>query len=187
MQTIYLEKSQVPQSIRGDYAGNKFRAEIVNTVYIPSDAGLWGGGSRTVYSAIRLTDGRSVPIPGQSSAPWDTDRKENTIGLKPGFAIVAHSIFRGKDMGLRFFVHPDDAAKLLPHDQSNNLSESEIKFLAIVAKIKSSYRREYFQKAGFSDSKIQETKTRLVELGFLNKSGAITVSGRNIAGNVSPY
>jgi hypothetical protein len=110
--SIKLSGKDVPKHLRGDYTGRKFRVQIVNSVTIPADAGVWGGGSREIYKAIRLDDGVSVAL-GSTEAPWSLQRKDNTIMLQPGYAVVLHSHFCGTDMGLTFFVHPANAGKFL--------------------------------------------------------------------------
>lgn len=184
---IYLEKHQVPDMLRKGYSGTKFRAEPCEQVYIPSDAGLWSGGSRTTYSAIELISGRELPLPDQHLAPWDKERTEKRIPLKPGFAVIRHQMFCGKDMGLTFFVHPEDVAKLLPSNTTNELTETERKFLAVIAGIKSSYRADYWQRMGLKKEQVEELKTKLAGLGLLNKIGAITPAGRNACSDVRPY
>ena len=184
---LHLEKHQVPEALRRGYNGTKFRAEACEQVYIPSDAGLWSGGSRTLYSAIELTSGREVRLPDQELAPWDKERSEKRIPLKPGFAIVRHQMFCGKDMGLTFFVHPEDVAKLLPPSNAAELTDLERKFLAVIAGIKSSYRPDYWQRMGLKKDQVEELKTKLAGLGLLNKMGAITPAGRNACSDIRPY
>lgn len=176
---LYLEKNQVPASLRGSYSGSKFRAEPCETVVIPSDAGLWDGGSRTVFTAIELNSGRVVALPGQQSAPWDANRIERKVELKPGFAIVAHRMFRGNDLGLTFYVHPLDVAALLPTDTSADLTETEKTVLAIIRSRKSAYRDDEYRRKGISVAEAEAIKARLIKDGYLNKAGAITVKGRN--------
>lgn len=176
---MYLEKNQIPASLRGAYSGNKFRAEPCESVVIPSDAGLWDGGSRTVYTAIELHSGRVVALPGQQSAPWDANRTERKIELKPGFAIVAHRMFRGTDLGLTFYVHPVDVAALIPTDIAADLTETEKTVLAIVRSRKAAYRNDEYRRKGIDAAEAEAIKARLIRDGYLNKAGAITVKGRN--------
>ena len=105
MDPIKLKSRDVPKHLRGQYTGRKFSIQGVTQVTIPSDANVWGGGSRARYYAIRLSDGAEV-ILGSSAAPWDPIRKDKTITMTPDIAIVRHSIFQGHDMGLEFHVHP---------------------------------------------------------------------------------
>lgn len=194
MQTIYLDEKMVPAALRQGYGGKKFEAQVCTSVTIPIDAGLWDGGSRDQYSVINLADGRTALSPGQNSAPWSGERREYVVELKPGMAVVRHSYFCGKDMGLRFYVHPDNAAALLPPPAAE-LSPLELLVLRYTAGRKSSYMgRDRYDMAihdangGYDMNRDSLTPTRaewdaakasLVGRGYLNKAGAITVAGRN--------
>ena len=199
MQTIYLETNQVPPALRGGYDGKKFAARVVESVSVPSDAGLWSGGSRDVYTLIELASGVRHPMPGQSASPFDGARQERTVTLKPGFAIVRHSTFCGKDMGLTFYVHPDNAATLLPAPAAA-LSPVEKLILKYTKERKASYNgRDRYDMAaddmrygsrGIGETGIETMPTRdewdaakaaLISGGYLNKAGAITVKGKNHA------
>jgi hypothetical protein len=107
---IYLDKTQVPANRRGTYTGDKFKANVCESMTIPADAGLCDGGSREVYHAIRLRDGATITMPGQSAAPWDGARREHVVTLQPGLAVICHAHFCGQDTGLMFYLHPQDAA-----------------------------------------------------------------------------
>lgn len=176
---MYLERNLVPEHLRLGYTGTRFRAEPVETVTIPSQAGVWDHGTRDVFSAIELNTGRSVPMPGQSSAPWDKDRQDRKIELKPGFAVVKHSMFCGKDMGLVFYVHPSDVAALIPNHGQDDLSETDKLVLAIIRSRKSAYRDDEYRRKGLKLSDVEAIKARLFEGGYLLKNGAITVKGKN--------
>jgi hypothetical protein len=194
LNAIYLEANKVPQHLRGGYSGKKFKAIVTTEVTIPSHAGIWDGGSRETYQLIHLETGKSVQASDNMSAPWNAARKDQHISLQPGFAVVAHSMFCGKDMGLTFYVHPDNAAKLLPAP-SAELSEHEQIVLNATCEFKSHYngqdrysmaktRHEYpwqhnqdkpFPTRGQWDV----AKAELISKGLLNKSGAVTPAGRN--------
>jgi hypothetical protein len=76
MNTIHLEPNQVPAYLRGSYNGRKFKAVVTETVTIPSDAGVWGGGSRDLYSYVMLQpDADPIRLTGQNAAPWDRSRR----------------------------------------------------------------------------------------------------------------
>lgn len=116
-QAIYLEPKQVPASLRGSYSGKQFKAYVTESMTVPSTAGLWDGGSRDKFYAVRLADGAQVAMPGQDLSPWG-NRQDQKVTLQSGIAIVEHSIFAGKDMGLTFYLHPLDAAPMLPAPQA---------------------------------------------------------------------
>jgi hypothetical protein len=83
-------------------------------------------------------------------------------------------------------IAPTNFARLLPSGEQVELSETELKVLAIHRGIKSSYRRDEFRRAGIAN--VDEIINSLVARGFLsrNKNGAvaITTSGKNACANV---
>jgi hypothetical protein len=195
---IYLEPSMVPDALRAGYSGKKFKVRVVSEVTIPSYAGNWDGGSRDAYRLVELESGRDVAASDNVSAPWDK-RSDRRIVLRPGFAVVEHSIFCGKDMGLTFYVHPDNAAKLLPAPAAE-LSPYEKTVLEATIGKKSSYGGQdrydmaksdcayssYWKAYGLSEgvpfptrAQWQEAKDSLIAKGLLNKAGAVTTAGRN--------
>lgn len=201
MQTIHLEPKQVPPTLRGSYDGRKFKAQVVEAMTVPADAGLWSGGSRELYSLVELNSGVKHKIPGQDLNPWEYGegaRQERRIPLKQGFAVVRHSIFAGKDMGLTFYVHPDNAAALLPPPVE--ISPTQRLVLKYTGGRKSSYMGRdryqmavedwrYYGKDWNLDSmptreQWDEAKIELIASGFLNKAGAITTKGRNAVGGL---
>jgi hypothetical protein len=188
MKPIYLTKEQVPVQLRGSYAGQKFSACVVEHVTVPADAGLWSEGSRDTYRLVALATGESIKASDDMAAPWD-HRVDRTINLVPGFCVIEHSIFCGRDMGLTFYVHPADAVALLPAPPAD-LSETEKRVLNATASLKSSYGgRDRYQmatddlryagKAFPSREEWETAKRALVGRGYLTKAGAITVAGKN--------
>lgn len=193
MTTVHLDPAQVPahlQRIAG-YSGRTFKARIVEQMTIPASAGLWDGGSRETYHAIRLADGASVPAADHAAAPWD-DRRENRVNLAPGFAVVERTMFQGRDLGLTFYLHPQDAAPMLPAPVMLDAVESVV--LDYTASRKASYggkdRYDMYRddqsfsfernnKPIFTRHQWDEAKARLIARGLLNKAGAITTAGRN--------
>jgi hypothetical protein len=190
-QPIYLDPKMVPAQLRGSYNGKMFKAYVCTETTIPSDAGIWGGGSRNKYYAINFSTGEIVPFPGQNSAPWDSSRHDLKVTIEPGIAVVCHTIFSGKDLGLTFYMHPDNATKLLP--PPTELSEREAIVLDATASLKSSYNgKDRFEMKRedwsypwrnnppfMSRDQWEVAKTSLIAKGLLNKAGAITVNGRN--------
>lgn len=194
MSVIHLEKSQVPGRLRGGYSGGKFKVRVVESVTIPADAGLWSGGSRETYRIVRLVDGAAVAGSDDMSAPWNRSRDDRAVTLQPGFAVVCHSMFCGKDMGLTFYVHPADAAALLPAP-SAELRDLEKLVLKATRSYKSSYAGKDRYQMACNDlrwdrskpaiptrAQWEEARTALIGRGLLNKAGAITVAGRNAIG-----
>lgn len=193
-QSIYLEPSKVPPQLRGGYMGKKFAVRVCETMTIPIDAGLWSGGSRELYRVVRFADGAAVTMPGQSSSPWDQGRRDQTVTLTPDLCVVRHSDFCGKDMGLTFYIHPANAAPLLPAPAE--LTKAESLVLSYTASRKSSYMgKDRYDMArddagGWrgpvptdfpSRADWDCAKAALIVRGMLNKVGAITPAGRNAA------
>lgn len=189
MTTIHLDPAMVPASMRGSYGGKTFKASVCEQVTIPADAGLWSGGSRDTYTMIELVSGRTVPFPGQNEAPWGS-RSERRVALEPGYTVVCHSMFCGKDMGLTFYVHADNAAKLLPAP-TVELTDHEKVVLYGTRCYKSSYggkdryqitcEQDYGSSYRMSRGEWNAAKATLIGKGLLNKQGAITPAGRNAA------
>lgn len=186
MTTIYLDPAQVPAHLKGGYTGKKFAAVITDEVHIHAQDGTWSGGSRTDYCALDLSTGRRAALSDASSAPWDSNRKDQQIKLKSGFAVVKHVMFCGKDLGLTFYLLPTDAAPLLP-PPAEELTETELQVLAIIRGLKSGYRADQYQRKGISPAEVEAIKARLIKGEYLNKAGAITPKGRNAAGDRRPY
>lgn len=196
MNTIYLNAKDVPQYLRGDYTGKKFSVNTSTEGYIPNTAGLWEGGSRDTYKLIELSTGRSVSITDVTSAPWDASRTEKRFPMRPGFAIVCHSMFCGRDAVLTFTIHPDDATKMLPAS-GESLAPFESIVLKATREYKSSYNGQdryqmakggisYFDRGNAfpSRSEWESAKQSLIARKFLNKAGAITPDGRNASNSL---
>jgi hypothetical protein len=194
MQTaIHLEPSQVPTVLRGSYAGYKYKVLVCESVTIPATAGLWDSGSRDSYQGVELATGKRYPLSMESEAPWGT-RREIEVKLDNGKAVVEHSIFCGKDMGLTFYIHPSNAIGLIP--AKVELTPYQRLVLIAASSLKSSYAgRDRYQMAAdeYDCKKVlngsdyptrdqwREAQASLIATGYLNKAGAITVKGRNAA------
>lgn len=193
--TIYLDSNQVPAAIRGNYTGKQFRAIVTDSVFIPADAGLWSGGSRTTYRAINLESGGTRAVSDNVSAPWSESRADQRIALRDGLAIVSHVYFCGKDLGLTIYVNPTNAAALLPAPvEMAPLLRLVLKY---TKERKASYNgRDRFDmliddlrygadKMGldFIPTRAQwdAAKADLIGDGYLTKAGAITTKGKNAA------
>jgi hypothetical protein len=199
MNTVYLDPKQVPANLKRNYTGQKFQARIVESVTIPSHAGLWDGGSRDTYTLIDLATGYEAVASDNVSAPWDA-RADRKIVLRPGFAVVEHSMFQGKDLGLTFYLLAENAAALLPAPVT--LTPHQKCVLVATSSLKSSYNgkdryslakenarweygaKEYgldFRAEFLTRAEWETAKAELIAAGYLNKAGAITTKGKNAA------
>lgn len=189
---IWLDPKDVPNHLKGSYRGKRFRACICDTVTIYAQDGIWGGGSRDTKRAIRLDTGESIPLSNNMSAPWDSSRQDRVINLVPNMAVVEHTIFQGKDLGLTFYLLPESAARLLPAPVEG-LSDLEKTVLEATCAYKSNYNGQSRYDMAMRDARYgynkklvpmtpdqwEATKQTLIGKGLLNKAGAVTVAGRN--------
>ena len=188
MTQIYLESSQVPPAIVATFGRRKYSVVTCESVTVPADAGLWQDGSREVWRVVQLSSGSAPAMPGQNAAPWDGERRNFDVRLRPGFAVGVERTFQGRDMGVLLYVHPADAAPLLPAPAE--LTDTERLVLQATATLKSSYggkdryqmMREKNEGAAFpSREQWDDAKETLIARRLLMKNGAITPAGRNLA------
>jgi hypothetical protein len=180
---IYLEANQVPAALRGGYTGTKFKAIVTESIIVPSDLGLWSGGSCERMYFVELATGKTVPCVNHAAAPWDAERLVNhgKLQLAPGYAVVKHTMFCGKDMGLTLYTHPDNAPGVLPAPMDSELSDAAKVVLWTAKCYKAAYRREYANLNGVNARAFETAIAELCAAGMVNKAGAITVKGRNAA------
>jgi hypothetical protein len=114
---IKVTRQQVEPLVRAtfpDYRGRKLRVEARTSVSL-QDLN-WSGGSRTQYRACTL-DGQPTGNSNKyhAMAPWDSRQVEGqSLPVPSGFAVVRHTIFCGKDLGLTVTINPADMPRLLP-------------------------------------------------------------------------
>ena len=96
-----------------EYRGRKIKVYATEKVSV-HDLN-WSGGSRSQYRACTL-DGRTLGNLDRYNAmhPWSNPAEGATLPTMTGACVVCHTIFCGKDVGLRIAVHPSDLPKLLP-------------------------------------------------------------------------
>lgn len=189
MPVTYLEAHKVPahlQKLNG-YNGKRFAVIVTESVTIPIDAGLWDGGSRDVYFGVKLATGETASDPMQSASPFGNVRKERSVALASGFAMVRHTLFQGKDLGLTFYLHPSDVAQMLPASEGPELTGDEKLALNITKRYVSRARLSEFSYEVKLYGKAAEMRWNaaiegLKAKGLLARNGSITVTGKNLAG-----
>jgi hypothetical protein len=183
---MYIDRKDAPSwmlSAFPSYTGRKYSVVAGYTVQLSGDS--WEGGSKTTYVGVNMETGQTAPPPKQYGNPFtNSTGKIPFVKLQPNFAIVSHQIFCGQDCGLVAYVHPDNLAKLLPHEAS--LTEDERVVLRCTKENKSSYGgisnyRFHVAKErhGMTLDVWADTKAALTQKGLLDKRGAITTQGRN--------
>lgn len=91
-----------------EYTGKKFFIKIVTDITFNNLH--WGGGTRNVYCAISLENNVAKEVLVDS--PWNCTIEGATVKLPPGVIVAEHSIFLGKDMGITFYVNPENVSFL---------------------------------------------------------------------------
>jgi hypothetical protein len=178
---IELTAAEVPAMLRRvfpEYNGRRWRAVVETSTSL--DDTYWSGGTKSEYRGINLVTGEIMSARAGSFGTFYNPR-EPVAELAPGLAIVEHSFFTGKDMGITIHIHPANVAQLrlsAPLD----LTDDEKAVLEATAAYKSSYGGdpEYRRhESGLSKDRWETAKASCIAKGLLDKRGAITVTGRN--------
>lgn len=190
---IHLDRKSAPEAVRlalaafPDYRGNKFAINITDgPMQLDS---YWDGGSRTSYRFIRLDNLESVAYPSNHPV-FDPKMDRELKRIPDGVAVVAHSIFQGRDAGLTIYIHPDNAnQEMLP--APDQLSWEEKIVLIATRGLKNSYAGETDvrfktanREAGITKAEWETAKDNLIKRGLLNRAGSITTSGKNAVGDL---
>lgn len=93
-----------------NYTGRKFNLESRGGKCYFYDLN-WSGGTKSEYIIIELSSLEIKPV--TALAPWIEYKEGLGIEIPSGFMVVCHSIFCGQDIGLTFYINPQDASKLL--------------------------------------------------------------------------
>lgn len=83
-----------------DYQGRKFRIETRDS-YTMSN--YWDGGTRNYARAVQLDTGKTLSPTMLTEFPYD-ESAHVAVHIPPGWAILEHSIFCGKDCGITLYV-----------------------------------------------------------------------------------
>lgn len=183
MKTLHLDRSMVPDVLRKDYAGTKFRVRVQSGVHINAGVMQWCGGSRSTFSLIELSTGKTRPIVDRRPYP------ENQIGMfefeiPTGWVFCEHQTFCGRDHGLIFYVNPDNAAQLLP--SADTLDDDSLIVIGATCHLKNSYGgrtdirfAEASERYGIDRDRWNKARGALISSGHLRKNGSVTPKGRN--------
>jgi hypothetical protein len=180
---FYMAAKDVPSQLKGirGYTGQKY--QVVSATEVDISDNYWSGGSRSYWGAVNLATGKSVELPGQNPLQ-DASRKRVTIS--PGVGVWEHTIFSGKDLGITFYLHPENVTKLLPSNETDGPTENEKIVLGYTKALKNTYAGETdlrFKNAARAEKISKEdwetAKTSCIQKGWITKAGAITNDGRN--------
>jgi hypothetical protein len=142
----------------------------------------WSGGSRAYYVAVNLQSGQSFPVP-ENGTPFMPEVFQAST-LPANWAIVRHTIFCGKDLGLTVSVNAENLQKMLP--PARNFTKAQVAVLVFTRERKSSYNGKNRQQMaqdeiGLPAPEWNQARAELIAMGLLNSAGAITNEGRNAA------
>ena len=171
----------IVNAVYPEYKGKKIKFIPTTKVHI-SDT-YWGGGTRSTWRAVNLSTKVSKPFPNIPPPQFGGPSSVLEMTLFPGMAVVEHSIFCGEDMGLTFYIHPEDAPFLLPAPTKLSPEERIVCEYSIARK--SSYVGKDRCDMAMDDGKIpsrqewDKAKESCITKKLLNKAGAITPAGRN--------
>jgi hypothetical protein len=181
---IELNPNEVPSIFKQafpDYNGRRYRVLVTSTVNLTDN--YWDGGSKSDYIGLDIVSGTSSTA-NPAAFGWFLAPKVPTITLEPGQAVIEHTQFCGKDMGIRIHLHPDNVRKLLPAPA--DLTEMERIVLYFTRSRKPGYGgdKDYrFHEAQRETGLLRDGWIRgaflCTQKGLLDNRGAITVAGRN--------
>jgi hypothetical protein len=192
MNTIHIDPADTDSASQGvvalcrkafpSYRGRSFAMEVVDgTLDLRSS---WQGGSRDYYSFVRL-DGQAVSnrLPAQSG--FDRPVKGlDSVQLPDGTAVVEHSIFQGRDLGLTLMIGRQNATKMLPSPVT--LPDDQLVVLEHTRSLKSTYGgvkniryREAHQSTGITVDRWDAAVASLMASKHLRRNKSITPKGRN--------
>ena len=90
---------QFSKTIYPEYKGRKFYIHKQGTLRLSNTN--WDEGSRTYYTAVNLKTGENMPA--TEFAPWNNPIEGQVAVISPGFGIMTHSYFCGKDCGVTLY------------------------------------------------------------------------------------
>lgn len=192
MKTIHLEAKETPKHLRNafDYSGHKFQIRVADSVEVGGVDAYWSGGTRSQFALIHLGTGKTMPH-GQNVGNGLSPRNATVRLHGDNVAVVEHTIFCGKDLGLTFHIHPNNAAELLPAPEELTAAEKIV--LSATRSLKASYGgksrlqmvNDY--KPIISKDDWEAATEDLKARKLLNARGAITAAGKNAVGNDRSY
>ena len=178
------EVVRIAQAAFPDYRGKKYRVKLfTGPMSLTSN---WEGGSRDFYALIHLPSNRTQPVPENGTPFSNRATTEQVETLPTNCAVVRHTLFCGKDLGVTIFVGEENLAKLLPAPMELTPAQNIVQVAT-----RSLISRARFDGAvshtGIDRKAWDAAKAELVVKGLLKPNGAITDDGMNAAGEQQLY
>lgn len=176
MTMTYVSPDQTMKEIAKmmGYKGKYFRL----STSVPSSLdSYWDGGSRDYYFFYHLDQNNIVEV-GSNHPIYEKNQPRTLEELPDRVILVKHTICCGKDLGLTFYAKESDMAHLL-EQKTPELTDIEKSVLRLTS-YRSDFRKEQMRAQRINQETYEQTKASLVEKGFLDKRGAVTITGRNV-------
>lgn len=111
-----ITKSALPAWVREfidgtGYRGRKFAVVVKNRLTIPSDAGLWSGGTRDAFYVVTRDGSGAASV--NNAAPGTGCGRDVTVEIPEDSVVARRSWFCGKDGGFTFYVPSPAASRAL--------------------------------------------------------------------------
>lgn len=175
------EMTSLAKSVFG-YNGRKYQVHIA-TKYRPEL--YWDGGSKKDARLV-CRENLAIAYPSASASDPFKPAAHTEIEIPQNHFIVEHYICRGTDMGVRFYVRPDEADTAMIEAEEEELARNEKIVLLATVMLKSSYSgiKDYRlysaqQETGISATEYEVAKRSLIDKGFLTKVGGATIKAKN--------
>ena len=179
---IYLDTTpeiqRMAQRAFPSYRGRKFKLDNHGSVSLKS---YWDGGSRDYFVVLSLDNGKALEVP-QNGTMFDGLNFE-PFTIPPGYLVVEHSIFMGKDTGITFHVNPQTSLGFLP--EAPDLTDDQRTVLKYTASHKNTYAgmtnvryREAHRDTGITSDDWEYAKAACIAKELLTRGNAITNAGR---------
>lgn len=180
---MYIERNKNPElwaiaRVAG-YNGMKLEARAFPD-YGKDVHSCWNEGRKDYFYLVRLLDNVALPIP-ENGSPFiqGITLKE----LPPGTCLVERA--DGSYTHCTIFFRPEEITALLPAPVK---LDQDVKIVLFYTRhLKSSYAgisnyrlHQALEHGTITEERWNSAKSKAIELGLLNKAGAITASGRNI-------
>lgn len=180
--TIYFTPNETIKKLVNtifNYKGRTYRVEKSNFYLLEN---YWSGGSRK-YCALVNRDSLSYSFPKTETTNPMLSQAHQTIEIPSNHFIIEHTIFRGKDLGIRFISREDELDPVLVENNNVNLTIIE-KIVLYCFQYKSSYGgiknyRKYIAVDIITAEEYDIGLTNLKEKGLVNSRNALTIEGKN--------
>jgi hypothetical protein len=174
---------QVARIAYPDYTGRTYRVFVQSTPLEVSST--WDGGSRNYWAFVNVSTMKvlSVGDTGYSSS--------DKVTLLPGIVAVKHIIFCGKDLGLEFYIHPDNAPAMLADGNMPDLNDLQKAWLGCLCGLTSAGRKDTISRYHLPLWLVDVLNNELADKGLVKiaSNGAVsaTMQGKNARETFDQY